>query len=316
MPVPTSLQNLYGYFQEHGLPKTLAFMSIKARAMVAKHDLGWKLLFESNPFVATGDSSDYTEKAKNTWNALQQVSGLQTREYCFEPSSFQGYVTKAQYEAYGPYYMDNGTGNSKHRIEKLLQHFLSLQFLDIQPTDVYIDVASNTSPMKQIVRQLYGIKTYRMDLKYPPGINGDQIGCDAGDTGLSVGFVSKMSLHCSFEHFAYGSDIRFVREASRILRPGGKVCIIPLYILDRYSIRQDPTLETDLGLKDKEGATRVFVRDYRVDYGRFYDVRNFEQRILKNCGDLIPTVYHVTNLAVLHPEHCYSHFALILEKPA
>lgn len=311
-----SCANYWDYLREHGVGAGLRFAGIKLRAAAARSDYGWQLGFALNPFVKTGHSADYGAQAAEVFGELQKLPGLEVEEISISPERYREYIAQADYQGYGPYYQGDNSGNPLHRAEKMLQHFISLELLDIKPDDTYIDVASNTSPMKHIVRRLLGAETFAMDLSYPAGIHGDNIGCDAGDTKLPDGFASKMTLHCSFEHFAHGADIRFVRECRRLLRPGGKVCIVPLYVLKNYCVRQDPTLEQSLAVSDFEGAERVFVRDYLVDYGRFYSPASFKERILDNCDGLAAKLFRISNLAEFGEENLYSHFALLLEKPA
>jgi hypothetical protein len=71
---------------------------------------------------------------------------------------------------------------------------------------------------------------YRQDLSFPEGIVGNVIGGDTADMPVRDAFANKMALHCSFEHFENGSDIGFIREASRVLRNPGKLIIVPLYL--------------------------------------------------------------------------------------
>ncbi|MCB0360420.1 MAG: hypothetical protein KDD44_12315 [Bdellovibrionales bacterium] len=309
------LANAVSYFQQHGLGPTLAFSTIKLRSALARNDIGWRMAYELNPFVQSGSFLDYGKCSDRTWAELKQLPNLECREIQIDRTDYEAYVARAEYARYSPYYEGGDSGNVTHRTEKLLQHYLSLQLLQVTDGDVYIDVASNTSPMKDIVRRLFGVESYSMDLVYEPGVHGDQIGCDAGATGLPDGFASKMSLHCAFEHFAYGSDMRFVREAGRILRPGGKVCIVPLYVMDHYCIRCDPTLEMDISIRDTEGARIEYVRNYNVDFGRFYDAKRLQERILDNLGPLRATLYRFSNLSVFEPEEVYSNFALVLEQP-
>ena len=313
--IATRLNNLLAYRRKYGNSQAARFTAIKVRSAVAKSRLGWKLVYELNPLVRTGTLDDYTRCAERVWTGLRALSGLEMREFRFDLDDYYRYVRRADYDQYGDYYRGGLTGDESRRADKLLQHYISIRLLEMDEGDVYIDVASNTSPMKSIVRELFGATSYSLDLIYEPGVHGDTIGCDAGDTGLPPAFASKLSLHCSFEHFAYGGDWRFLREASGILRPGGRICIIPLYIIDQYSIRQDPTFETDLKVRDREGATIVYVKGYKVHYARFYDVRSFQERILGNCNGLKPTMYRIVNLDDIRVGRCYTHFALVLEKP-
>jgi SAM-dependent methyltransferase len=315
MSATSSLKNLSSYLKENGLVETIKFVGVKIRSRLARSGFGWKCFFEYNPFVSTGTIKDYTEQSSAVFSNLAKLPNLELQEYSIDLDKFRAYIESANYSEYGPYYEGAGSGDERHRVEKFLQHYLSLEFLDISVDDVYVDVASNTSPMKEIIRNMYGAQTFGMDLAFPPGVNGDTIGCDAGDTKLDDESISKMSLHCAFEHFANGADTRFVKEAGRILKPGGKVCIVPLYILNDYCIRRDPTLEEDLSIDDPEGAELVWVRDYNVPYGRFYNPEHFKQRILDHLGCLRAHIYHPTNLSSITEGECYSQFVLVLEKP-
>jgi len=303
------------YIQREGLNKGARFAWWKLRSSLAENDLTWNLLFRSNPLIKTGEVSDYSRNADVVWQELAKLPGLTTKDYIVDQSDYDRYVAAARYEDFDPYYRGGLSGDLNHRVEKLLQHYISLSLLGVQDDDVYVDVASNTSPMRHIVKRLYGIPVYSLDLSYPPGIDGELIGADAGAMPVEAGFASKMTLHCSFEHFAFGADSRFVKECERVLRPGGKVCIIPLYILPEYCVRVDPTLEADISISDTEGADKVYVRGYRVDYGRFYNPESFRKRILEQTTGLNFTVYRIRGLERFAPHNVYSNFALIIEKP-
>ena len=56
-------------------------------------------------------------------------------------------------------------------------------------------------------------------------------------------FADKLFLHNSFEHFEGDADTGFVREAWRVLKPGGRVCIVPLYLSTRHQILTDPFVD-------------------------------------------------------------------------
>jgi len=58
-----------------------------------------------------------------------------------------------------------------------------------------------------------------------------------------------MSLHNSLEHFEGRSDIKFFKEAQRLLRPGGKLLVVPLFIGDTYSTVNDAGWVDEAGVK-------------------------------------------------------------------
>ena len=108
------------------------------------------------------------------------------------------------------------------------------------PDDVFVDIASCSSPFADIVERLDNCIAYRQDLDFPPGVNGRTIGGSAEHLPIADGFFSRMTLHCSFEHFEGDADIGFVKEAGRVLRPGGAACILPLYVSEIFHNLTDP----------------------------------------------------------------------------
>ena len=304
------------YIRREGVGRGVRFAWWKLRSSLAATDLTWNLLFRSNPFIQTGEVADYSRSAQVVWEELCKLPGLITKEYYVDRADYDRYVIAARYEDFDPYYRGGMSGDLDHRVEKLLQHYISLSLLGIQSDELYMDVASNTSPMRHIVKRLYNVPVYSLDLSYPPGIDGELIGADAGAMPVKDGFASKMTLHCAFEHFACGADSRFVKECARVLRPGGKVCVIPLYLLPQYCVRVDPTIEGDISVSDTEGAKKVYVRGYKVDYGRFYSPESFRRRILEQATGLTFTAYRILGLEQFAPDYVYSNFALVIEKPA
>jgi SAM-dependent methyltransferase len=165
----------------------------------------------------------------------------------------------------------------------------------------------------EIYQNLYGCKTYKQDLQFKPGIQGTVIGGDASHMPLPGDFATHMGLHCSFEHFEGGSDIEFIREAGRVLSPGGKLCILPLYLFTSYAILSDPCVLPKRGMNFENDATIYCVKNYFNRHGRNYDVDHFINRIVKNLGPLNLTVYIVNNADVISPV-CHLRFAALFEK--
>lgn len=128
--------------------------------------------------------------------------GITVREVRVSPAEYHDYVERAGYRTrYSSYYPSN-------RAEKALEHFLAQRLLNLTSADVYIDVASERSPVPEIYQRLFGCRTYAQDLEYPGGINGGLIGGDAAAMPVPDGFATALGLHCSFEHFEGDSDRR------------------------------------------------------------------------------------------------------------
>jgi len=215
-----------------------------------------------------------------------------------------GYREYAQNELYRSRY-------GKALFEKTLEHYLAFNILDLQKDDIYIDIANANSPCPYIYSRLSGCESYQQDLIFPQGLHGHTIGGDACEMPLPNSFCDKMSLHCSFEHFEGNSDSRFIREACRVLKPCGKLCILPLYFNTEYAIQTDPAKAL---INADYDAIMYCKKGYQNRHGRFYDIPHFVERVVKNLGDLKLTVYTVQNEKEVDPS-CYIKFIGLFEKP-
>jgi hypothetical protein len=170
--------------------------------------------------------------------------------------------------------------------------------LALSSFDRFIDVAAGSSPYADILHRELGLATFRMDLSYPAGISGRDIGVDAGDTRLPCGFATAMALHCSYECFMGDADVRFVREAARILAPGGRYVITPLYLGTTFRNITSPYCNQRKVAIDP-GASRIWRDDSYItsSFARIYSPEVFAERIYSRIpGDMTGTVYFFRNL--------------------
>ena len=240
-----------------------------------------------------------------------RAAGIRVRPWTVDATGVADYVQKAGYASL-PYY-DRGAAPNAY--EKYLEHYLSMRLLAPTEGDVLVDIACMDSPFSEIVAELYGLSTYRQDITYPAGIRDRMIGGDAATMPVPDGFADHLVMHCSFEHFEGDSDIRFVREASRVLRPGGRLCILPLYTSQEYAIQTHPRGLRAQRIEFERGDT-VYVSDaWGPPHQRYYDTDAFLRRIVEELGDLELTIYRITNLEDLQGD-CYLRFAALLRKPA
>ena len=185
---------------------------------------------------------------------------------------------------------------------KLIEYYISYRWLDLGPDDTYIDIAAQDCPFAFFVRDTFGCQAYRQDLFYlEKGIHGSDIGGNAARIPLDTGSVSKMSLHNSLEHFEGRSDIKFFKEAQRLLRPGGKLLVVPLFIGDTYSTVNDAGWVDEAGVKHLWGPGARFAR--------WYDLPSFRSRILDKSRRLGVEVFHIDNVKTVDPQ-CFPYFAV------
>lgn len=238
--------------------------------------------------------------------------GVDMQSYYIDVAAFHAHVEACGYpHNYAAGSADTGGG----REEKLLEYFVSLDLLAVLPTDVVVDVASEWSIFPEVLRSLSGATVYRQDLIYPPGIDGDRIGGSAAQLPVPHGFADKLVLHNSFEHFEGTADTDFILEAWRVLKPGGALCILPLFVSDHYKILSDP-LVARTGISWDEGAHVVELPWFRHRFGRFYDATQLQRRVLAPAHEvgLIPTIYSVVNTHEVH-RRAHLRFALLMRKP-
>lgn len=222
---------------------------------------------------------------------LQAITGKPVQILRLDPAEFAEFKTQ---------YIDKRGGVEN---QKLLEYFISYKFLEFNPSDTYIDVAAQDCPFAFFVHEKVGCKTYRQDLYYmKKGIHGSDIGGDASKLPLKDEAVTKISLHNSFEHFEGESDTGFIKEAQRVLAMNGRMIIIPLFFEDTYRI------ETDAGWVDADGEKHLWGKGAR--FGRYYDVENFEKRIIQNAPSFNIQFYYIENILEMGPGSYGQSFAI------
>ena len=176
------------------------------------------------------------------------------------------------------------------------------KILNLGPHDVYIDVASSRySPAAEIYETFVGCKVYRQDLTFREGIHGNLIGGNASAMPVPDGFATKMGLHSSLEHFEGDSDMGFIREVSRVLRKGGRMCSVPLFLADHYMIKTDPAAWPKEGIRFDGDALIHKHEGWNCAFGRFYDIPHLRTRLIENAQGLMFTVYVINGLEELDP---------------
>lgn len=201
-----------------------------------------------------------------------------------------------------------------NREEKFLEHQVSVDLLGISNgPGLLVDVASCRSYFPDIMRRR-GFRVIAQDLSYPPGLHGDTLGGDAAAMELPEAAVDGITLHCSFEHFEGDADTRFVTNVSRLLKPGARAVILPLYLHDTFVIETDPLVSAGNVPLD-EGASLVASYGYTNRFGRHYDVPALFKRVLLPAtqAGLRATVVRIAGAKNVS-KGCYLRYALVLER--
>lgn len=267
-----------------------------------------------NPKIRSAEAHYDPQIHKEVLKELEK-NKFEVIDFKIDIADYKAYMKKAKYNIYPKYIRGFRMKNPINiLIEKSLEHYLATKFLNLSNDDIYIDIANNNSPVPEIYQKLFGCNVYRQDLIFRKGIHHENIiGGDASKMPVKNGFATKMALHCSFEHFERDSDIRFIKEVSRVLRKGGRLCVLPLYLSNKYTIQTDPAFLNKKDIFFEEDAIIYCVKGSRIRHSRFYDVPHLITRIRNNMNDLKLTIYIVQNEKEVHSS-CYIKFIALFEK--
>lgn len=203
--------------------------------------------------------------------------------------------------------------------EKRLEHFLAYSLCSLgepQKKLTYVDVAAGSSPWVRMLRS-FGYEAYAIDLAIKPGFGhlGYYLKMDATALAFADESIDALSLQCAFEMFAGDSDVRFLDECRRVLRPGGVVVISPLYMHTHHCGYASPEY-WGKGFADKEGLEYVQRGVRGIPFSRKYSPHTLAARILKRIVEngMTYELYRLTNQACLG-DNIYCHFVLAVRKP-
>lgn len=181
------------------------------------------------------------------------------------------------------------------RQKKALEFFFSSSILSPGEEDAVLDAAGGRSLYLDAVRNLYGSRRlYLQDQIYQGREVGEGgltfVGGDAANIPLPDGSITRLACHHAFEHFQGDTDIRFIREVSRLLGTEGKACLIPLFLADQYvecwNIPCDTRFDENARLIVDISAT-LPGGDEDGHFCRIYDLQALEDRVVKTalgCG--------------------------------
>jgi SAM-dependent methyltransferase len=258
--------------------------------------------------VAGGWPSDPAAIATEL-NAL----GIPVQPYAVDVAHFEQWRAGADYP-------DDYSRGKPWLVEKLLEHYLSLQFLPpLTEETVLVDVGCAGSPFAAVMQATTDGTVYRQDLVYPDGIRTapdgvDEIGGNAAHMPLGDASVSAMVLHCSFEMFRGDNDALLIAEAERVLRPGGRLVILPVYLSGLHHFLVDPAANRS-GVNFDPGSRIVYRPGFfDVASSRVYSVTAFSERVASQAANFDLTIHVIENAKNVDPA-CYIKFAAVFQKP-
>lgn len=173
--------------------------------------------------------------------------------------------------------------------EKILEHYIAFKLLALAEfnQDIYVDVAAGGSPWAMLLRQQGGIQAFALDRAVRSPYNDlSYYKCeDATATTFADSSVRGISLQCAYEVFGANDDIRLLYEIRRILQPGGRAIILPLYMHTHYCCYASPEY---FGRDFSDTGAKKYIHwsSRGVRSSRKYDVHQLKKRVLDTISAL------------------------------
>ena len=241
-------------------------------------------------------------------------TGVKVEQYAINTEGYQNYITETDYPLS---YYGGGKDPKQNFVEKTLEHYVSLSFLPLHQGASFMDIAAATSPFSDIIRSKYPVlKAYKQDLIFTSDFENNKIGGDAAHIPLPNDSIDAATLHCSLEHFEGQSDTLFFKEIERILKPGGRLVVLPFYLAYAYTNHVDPVFNLLRGHRvqlDDDPRMQLRYAAWKQFFSRHYDPIALQKRILSNVPRLDLTIYRVTNFRDIDAG-CYLRFIGVFEK--
>lgn len=240
--------------------------------------------------------------------------GIMVTDYNLSPSVFLEFKS-------ANYFPSNYHGGPDGGVwdEKLLEHCISSELLGLNTfgaDDVYVDIAASSSPWVKVLRERKGMQAFAIDLQVSPEFRSLPFYRAENATATTFGArsVRAASLHCAYEMFMRDDDMNLIPELARILRPGGKAVIVPLYMHTHYCAYSSPE-SYGKGYSDPDAKEYVRTDVLGIQSSRKYDAPMLKRRVLDRieAAGMRYRLLVLRNKAALgHGIYC--HFILEIEQ--
>ena len=186
---------------------------------------------------------------------------------------------------------------------KAMEHFLSFYLLKVHQNGSYLDIAASTSPVHDILEKKYSVKkAYFQDLNFDDKPHPCKIVSPASSIPLDSSSLDGITLHNSWEHFEGSEDLKCIEEAGRLLKSGGRLCILPLAFSQETEVLTSPLIWNSKyrhlkGVPEFDKNASIFINERKLQrQEKTYSVEYFNKILgrFKNIFDF--KVYYFSNI--------------------
>jgi len=253
--------------------------------------LRFYIFFVLNPFIKTSiKTREYRGIDENEIKKQLIGTGQSIIDYEIDEVDFNSFCTRYQSIFDNPNYQYY---SSPSKSKKIIEYYLSIKFSELNNNSIVLDVASHRSVFPEIMKK-NKIKTYKQDLYYKTDFDSFIIGGNAINIPMPDLSFTNIFLHDSIQHFEKKDDINFIKEAYRLLKPNGKLFLVPIYFYNKNIIFVDPKFSR----KKNHTAYNyevLFLRNYNNAFGRNFTPNNFFNRFISPFDFFDVKIYHIVN---------------------
>jgi SAM-dependent methyltransferase len=178
---------------------------------------------------------------------------------------------------------------------KPLEYLTSLTLLDLPDGGTLLDAAGGGAA--EFSRAVNELRRGKINLLCQDAVdhllaastpNLTYIGGSIDTIPIADSSVDGVTCHHSIEHFQSDLDVRFLQESIRVLRPGGKLIVVPLFITDMYAEiwNRHPSGQFDPAATTVVDHTAAFAGWGPYEgFARTYSLEAFERRVLCSIPD-------------------------------
>jgi hypothetical protein len=262
-------------------------------AFLALNDVYQRL--QRSPFVYGRDHHVRDEEACRIVHGEFLGTGIRLREFACDAVEFQRFLDAAL-----PVYRNRGYesgygGLQGYFPQKAFEHWISAAYLGWAPDTVVLDLACELSPATDALAEYRPADFYRHDIQLTTDLARRTVSGFSNAIECPDAFCDFIMAHCAIDNFEGRADTDLFIEATRILKPGGRILITPLHMATTF---ENVVALGSPGVQIDDGAGLCVMPPGSLRFGRHYSAAALKQRVIDAAPGLSFEVVHVTGLPI------------------